>query len=112
MHGLLADAGLPRRRGFGIGQFVEDGTVGSVVALAALHQRFERTLHARHLGNPSIEIGHMHLRDVFHVGAGATPVLPQLEQFADLEARGAQQLLGRGRRAGGVDVGSDRGRRS
>ena len=66
-------------------QLVEDRTLRPCIAVAAVNKGFERPLHRGHFSHAPVQVGDMRQRDALHVGAGAPPVLPQLQQGRDLD---------------------------
>src|SRR5687767_1510945 len=77
-----------QRRPFG--QALDDGALGPVVALAAMHEMLERRLHGMQLGQLRVELVEVDLGQRLDLPARAAPVLPEAEELADLLDREAQ----------------------
>lgn len=67
-----------------MGQRVNDGAVGPVVAVTAAHQMLQRGLHRVQLLELVVEFLDVHLRQRTHLPARSLAVLPQAEKLANL----------------------------
>jgi hypothetical protein len=67
-----------------VGERVDDGAVGPVVTVAAVHEVLERRLHRVQFLEFLVELLDVRLRQRAHLPARPLAVLPQAEQLADL----------------------------
>ena len=69
----------------------ENGTVGAVVAMAAIDQLKQRFADVAQFGDLGVDLRYMTARQSLYIGAGPAPIPPQRQQIGDILDRESQR---------------------